>query len=510
MLKKIKEIIEKIENSKTPFHYFVLSFFFVTFLRTFLEYFSDIDVLHTKEGVPYAGGSLIDLSVLVHYVVSYVTLATLIILICHVSTKVNVLKISKVVLSGFIILISVPITDLIVSGGAGSNIAYIFIRDYQHLFSQYIVFGIDSLGIRIEIAIVLLGAFTYFRLKGVGSIKSFIFTFLLHTTLFICGIFPFLVEKFFNLIEVEYLYTPTLMTNLFLSSLFLAGIPLLYFANKKYFKIILKDIRPFRIFYFELMFFLGIILVPKTFSFILTADNLFSFIFIPISIVFAGLFSIITNNIEDYEIDKISNKERPLVKKEIDPVLYMKLGWLFLIVALIYSFASSFLAFFIITLWIGNYFLYSMPPFRLKRIPFFSKLIIAFNSLILIILGFVSVVGCSVSDIPKLSILVFLIVFTAVINFIDIKDYEGDKKEGIKTLPVLLGLKRSKILISIFFAVAYLFVVFLTKELITLILFFFLGCLQVYLINRRDYKEKYVFIIVLSSILYIIFEFLFS
>ncbi len=66
---------------------------------------------------------------------------------------------------------------------------------------------------------------------------------------------------------------------------------------------------------------------------------------------------------------------------------------------------------------------------------------IAFNSLILIILGFISIVGCSVSDIPKLSILIFLIVFTAVINFIDIKDYEGDKKEGIKNSSCFTGFK---------------------------------------------------------------------
>jgi len=501
MLEKFKEIIEKIENSKAPLHYFVLSFLFITVLRSFLEYFSDNDMLH-------GGGALIGLSEVAHYVISYIALASSIILIFYLATKVDVLKISKVILSGFAILISVPILDLILSGGKGYNIAYIFIKDFQSLFLKYITFGIDSPGIRIEIALVLLGSFLYFRLKRAGLIRSLIFVLLLHALLFFCGIFPFLIEKVFNLIGVGYLYTPVLMTNLFLIVLFLTGIPLLYFTNKKYFRILIKDIRPFRILHFELMFFLGIVLVPKTFDFVLTADNLFLFLFVPISIVFAGLFSIITNNLEDYEIDKISNTDRPLVKKEIDPLLYMKLGWLFLVLAMVYSFAAGFLAFFIIILWIGNYFLYSMPPFRLKRIPFFSKLIIAFNSLILIILGFVSVVGCSVSDIPKLSILVFLIVFTSTINFIDIKDYEGDKKAGIKTLPVLMGLKRSKILISIFFAIAYLFVCFLTKDLSTLIIFFILGCLQVYLINRKDYNEKYIFIIYLSSILYLITQYL--
>jgi len=248
----------------------------------------------------------------------------------------------------------------------------------------------------------------------------------------------------------------------------------------------------------------------KNYNFTLTTDNLFCFIFIPIAIVSAWIFSVITNNIQDVETDKISNKERPLIKESMDPVFYNRIAWLFFFLALIYAGFINFTAFFVILLFIGNYFLYSMPPFRLKRVPFFSKIFISLNSLILLMLGFVLISGISIENIPISNSLFFLILImlTAVINFIDIKDYEGDKKEGIKTLPVLMGLKRSKILISIFFAIAYLFVCFLTKDLSTLIIFFVLGCLQVYLINRKNYNEKYIFIIYLSSVLYLITQYL--
>jgi 4-hydroxybenzoate polyprenyltransferase len=394
--------------------------------------------------------------------------------------------------------------------------AYVYVADLNHLIFNYFTFFGTSFagatpGIRIEVVIFLIGAYLYLRLKKVSNCLSLFFTVFLYTVIFIYGTLPFFVERIFNFINVEYLYTPVLMTNFFLFFLFIFGIPALYIAYKRYFKLFIKDIRPFRIIYFISMFWLGIVFAqgfPGN-EFVLTANNIFIFLFVPISIVFAGLFSIVTNNLVDLEIDKISNQNRPLVKKEIDPDLYARLGWFFFLLTAVYSFAAGFLSFFIIMLWVGNYFLYSMPPFRIKRIPFFSKLPIAFNSLILIILGFVTVSGVDVSFLPKSSILLFLVIVTSVINFVDIKDYEGDKLAGIKTLPVLLGLRRSKVVISIFFAIHYLLVVFLAKDWITLILFFILGCFQVYLINRKDYKEKYVFIILLGSIFYIIVKLFF-
>ena len=232
MLKKIKEIIEKIENSKTPLRYFVLSFFFIITLRSFLECFSDDDRI--------MGGVSMDLSILIHYLVSYIFLATLIILIFYFTTKEDILKIFKVILSGFLILISVPIIDLMISGGKGFNIAYVFVENFSHLFLKYLtffgefVYGIGATpGIRIEIFFILLGSFVYFWLKKQTFIWSLFSTLLLYTVIFIYGVIPFFIERIFNFINIEYLYTPVLMTNFFLTVLFLTSIPLLYFVNKK-------------------------------------------------------------------------------------------------------------------------------------------------------------------------------------------------------------------------------------------------------------------------------------
>jgi len=102
----------------------------------------------------------------------------------------------------------------------------------------------------------------------------------------------------------------------------------------------------------------------------------------------------------------------------------------------------------------------------------------------------------NIKNIPIIIYPIFLIGFTLTINFIDIKDYRGDKKLGIKTLPVLMGPKKSKLLIGLFFFLGYVFIFYITQ----LILFIILAFLQFYLINKKSYKEKYIFIVYLLSL----------
>ncbi|MBR9691355.1 UbiA family prenyltransferase [Candidatus Woesearchaeota archaeon] len=485
-----KKIISNLENSKAPFIYFILTFLFAITLRTFLELFSDPD-----SGISYIP--------YLHYYSYWIALAMSLILLFYLITNIDIIKIAKVILPSFIIINLAPLLDLILSKGRGYDIAYTNTQTWHNLIFKFFTFfgnfkesGVTH-GMRIEIAIVLCISFIYFYIKNSNFLKSLINTLLVYTLIFISLATPLFVAKmFFSGANSVF---DLIMINFLLTIIFLTGIGIAYLKNEAFFQIIIKDIRFFRLIHYELMFILGIILGLKYNVFSLTNENIFYFIFIPISIVFAWIYSVMTNNIEDYEIDKISNKQRPLIKSRIDIQTYTKLSWFFLFIALFYAAMVNFKAFFIILLFIGNYFLYSMPPFRLKRIPFFSKLFISLNSLILIMLGFIIITG-SIQEFPKLIIAIFLIGFTAVINFIDIKDYEGDKKEGIKTLPVILGLKKSKFIIGLFFILTYLSVYFIVKESYMLIPLFVLGIIQFYLINKRDYKEWIVFTAYLSSL----------
>ena len=498
--KGIKEIIEKLENSKAPFLYFILTFFFAVLLRNFLEISPNFDAL--KRIMP-------------HYTLSYIASALILIILFHLATKEKIEKISRVILPCYLILISVPILDFIFSLGKGFTVGYMYPGrgGYDNMLLRFFTFfgpiethGI-TIGMRIEIALALIGCFIYFFIKKRSVIRSLIFSFFTYSLIFLFCSMPYVMRALLNISGLEYDYSDPLAINFYLLLIFIFSVWLFYLYNKTYFIAFFKDIRPFRILHFQLMFVLGVVLAKVTLPIMLqlTEETLFHYPFIMIAILFAALFTITTNNIVDYDIDKESNKERPLVSGTIPITHYKSISWIFLLLAVVYSSAVDFRTLFLILVVIGNYFLYSMPPLRLKRIPFFSKLLISINSFVFFFLGYGFASGTP--EIPVAIIVFFLVAFTAAINFIDIKDYEGDKKAGIKTLPTMLGLKKSKLIIGLFFLIAYIipaFIFNILRNIPFLTSSIIFGLTEFSLINRKNYNEKPVFIVYLSSIILLI------
>jgi 4-hydroxybenzoate polyprenyltransferase len=256
--------------------------------------------------------------------------------------------------------------------------------------------------------------------------------------------------------------------------------------------------------------FIGGIIIGKFSSFhfpvkqaIFSPEKFFPFVFTIFSIVMAWLFSVITNNIEDRNIDSVSNRERPSVTEKIPSEFYKTTGWIVLLLSVISAISANFSILFLIFLFMGNYFLYSMPPVRFKRVPFFSKIIPSINSFIILLTGYVFLCD-SLRFFPGEIIFFFLIFVTASMNFIDIKDYEGDKKGGIKTLPVLMGLEKSKILIGLFFLISYIAAYYLLDFPPYGYLLIIPGLIQFFLINRKNYSEEPLFIVYFITLILII------
>lgn len=501
IFKFAKNLIIYFEDSNSPIINIFLTFLFVVTLRIFLEAFSNnSDVL---------------VETLAHFYLLYTSLALDFVLLFYIITKVEILKLIKLIFPMFILLLIAPIMDLILSFGKGYKMTYLIPEVHNDLFLRYFTFfggladpntisrfaqiGVTP-GMKVEIALVLFGAMIYIYIKTKNKLKSFIGALLLYTILFIGSSAPYVVKFFSDISGFAPIYSDKIFFNIYLSTSLLVGLFLAFLANKKYFAILFRDIRPLRMVHFELMFVLGIVLGFPWMQMSLTAENIFYFLFIPISLVFAGLFSLMTNNIEDIQIDRISNKIRPLITAEISPELYRVIAGAFLLISLSFALAVSVITFYFVLLGIGNYFLYSMRPLRLKRIPIISKMIIALNSLVAVFLGFLLMTDGSLENFPVIYIFIFLFGFGSAINFIDIKDYKGDKKFGIQTLPVIMGLKQSKQLIGLFFIDAYLLSYFVVGQLFALIPLLLIGFTQYYLINKKIYKEKNVFGVYLISL----------
>ena len=483
-----RRIIHLLESAQIGFTNYILSFVGAITLRNFLEIFSD--------------RSLPSITRYAHYYCSYICASLSLIILFYFATKEKVGKIARVVLPFFLIVILAPLLDLALSGGKGYNMSYLLPGFHQNLFLRFITFfgHFDKLGVtpgmKIEISLALSFSFIYFFVKTGKWLKSLLFSIFMYSLIFFYCIIPFFAKTIMQFFRLEYVYSDMLMRNIYFLLLFILGAWMFYLYNRAYFTAIVKDMRILRILHFELMFVLGYVFARR--QVYLTAGLLWTWFFISAAIFFAGLFSLATNNLADCDIDKVSNKTRPLVSQRISRQDYTRLSWIFLAAAIFYSSAANFMALFITLLLIGNYFLYSMPPLRLKRIPFFSKLFISLNSLALFILGYYLSTGNL--WVPDRAIVFFLLYFTPAINFIDIKDYEGDKLNGIRTFPVILGLRLSKFIIGIFFLLSYFAIGAIAPGSRLLVFSAIFGLLMFLLINRKNYSEKPVLIAYLLSL----------
>ncbi|MEK7575909.1 MAG: UbiA family prenyltransferase [Patescibacteria group bacterium] len=534
----LKKWLQKIENSQISFWQIFFLIYVASFFRNFLENYAN------SYGEGFMTG-IIDTFFHFPLWFSAVFLSSFILL--KIITKEKIEKISRLgAFFSFIILIP-PIADLLLNN---KNIYSFGTGSVEQLIKSFIYFWGDNpgvkfgWGIKIEVAIVLLSVGYYIFLKtkkigrsliGIIILYSIIYSFtILPTFVFavkntlsnnpqeisVTSIYNFFykqepsisttnyrsfisdLSKFKPLAkqDTEKNFSITLSIILLLIDAMLLSWCFFFYDSKKLFSS-LKNFRYLRIVYYYSLIFIGMILGIKLGK--LDNQTIFGSLFDIVSLVslfsaflFAWLFAVWENDEEDIGIDEISNKNRPLVKKEISTNEWKSIKYLFLFFSLNFAFLSGFYTFIFILIFMAIYHIYSAQPLRLKRFMIISSLLIAINALLAVLAGFFFTVGTeNLNVFPfKYALCIIGVVFL-VENVKNLKDIEGDKKYGIKTLPVILGEKKSKLLIGTFFffsmiLVSFVFFLniwtFFTAGLFGLILFL--------LINKEKFEEKYIFL----------------
>ncbi|MEI8360979.1 MAG: UbiA family prenyltransferase [bacterium] len=497
----IRKIIEKfdglivyIESERTPLIYFFSSFFFIAAIRLLFEQFSG-------EGVYY------DYDKFFHYALAFLFGALFVTFFLVEFLKLDIIKTLKVVFFAFGVIIFPPIIDLIVSFGKGYPIMYAPLTEWSEwpyyiltFFGHFTGEGVTP-GIRIEVAIILVGLFFY--LKNKTSYKLAIFgvagVYVFFTLWFAA---TFLINKYLSFFNFSLDYPDNFLTQIFLIGDILLILPLLLRLNYKRFVLYLQEMSWLRVVHYIFSVFFGVILA-MTVSGTGFKVNLPSLILAIFALVLAAYFVVVINNIFDQEIDRISNQERALVGRKVSEAEYKKLILPLFAGSLFVSAISSVHTIFFVLLFIGFYYIYSAPPYRIKRYFLVSKMIISFNSLLMVMLGFL-LSGQLLDAFPVEIVVFYLLIVTIVVNFIDLKDYEGDKAAGIKTLPIVVGLKKSKIIISLSFFVAYASAYFVLRlDFIFLIPIALVAILQIYFVMREPYRERPVFLTYLAAMLLI-------
>jgi len=496
VIKLAERYITFVEDSRVQFKYFMLTFLTFVTLRNFLEIFSD------KSKV-----SIISFEGHLHFYLSYICMALTMMLLFHLATGEKIAKIARLILFSFFFVLSAPIFDLIISLGQGYDIAYLMPQEPGRLLLRYLTLGGSfteggvTIGLKLEGILVLLASFFYFRAKRLGSLKSLLFVLAIYTLVFTYAITPLVLQALLGAFGLVGRLTDSMLyAKFYLILIFAQFLMLAWKWNRRYCISILKDIRPLRQLHSQLMFALGAALGP---GLDWRQDTGFDLALIVISIACACLFVIIANNLEDQKRDRSLNKARPLSIGSIRRDDYQLTGRGAGLAALAYAGAVSYYTSFTLLLCMGLYSLYSMPPLRVKRIPVLSKLPIALSSLACVIMGYV-IAGGEIVEFPPLIILWFLVCFTAALNLIDIKDYEEDKRAGVRTLTVLWGPKRSKPIIGLVLLVAYVTAPLAFGQPLLLLPATVLGLAQYWLVNRRGYQERAALYLYLFSILFLI------
>ncbi|MCC7160771.1 UbiA family prenyltransferase [Candidatus Nomurabacteria bacterium] len=534
-----EEIINKIENIQLSFWSTISLIYIAIFFRTFLENFANTSNLNHMTGF---------VDTFLGYPAWFSIIFLAVFIIARILTKEEITKVSKVVAVFSFIVMVPPIVDLILN--KGNPIPYIFISgNYSELLKSFFTYfggGDLGIGIRTEVAVVLtgFGFYIFNKTKNVGH--TIIGIFLLYSTIFVALIFPTLVLSLKNTISNEYqvinksntidfyfkkepvksvteertflidtvidknFYSPlaqrilnmysTTFAIIFLAiNAILMGWYLFLYSSKKFFAVF-RNFRYLRIVHYFLMIsvgiYLGVTLTGR--SPVGSIFDLFSFVSLFLAILFAWLFAVWENDEVDIEIDRISNQERPLVKE--DSLFSLKewqdIKYLFLTYSLGFAFLSGLYSLVFVLLFIFVYHIYSTPPLKLKRFIGISSLLIAINALLAVWMGFFLSAGTEkLSAFPGKYTFAILLIFLLVENVKNIKDIEGDKKEGIKTIPVIFGEKKGKMIIGCCLFLAAILVPFIFYfSIYTLLLGIFFGIMLFRLTNRKEFKENYIFI----------------
>jgi geranylgeranylglycerol-phosphate geranylgeranyltransferase len=168
------------------------------------------------------------------------------------------------------------------------------------------------------------------------------------------------------------------------------------------------------------------------------------------------------NQIYDLEIDRINKPRRPLPSGR----LTLHQAWVFTMVAYISALALAWLVapggrhecFWIVLVATLVTVLYSVPPFRTKRLGIWANLTIAIPRGVLLKVAGWSAVKTIFGLEPWFIGAIFGLFLLGASTTKDFADMEGDARGGCRTLPIIYGVRRAAWMISPSFVLPFLLI----------------------------------------------------
>ncbi len=187
---------ERIENIPVPFPRFIVLFFALLGIRLCLEFFSS-QRLYTTDDVIHIGLWF-----------AFVVLAFMSLL--QMATGVAMIRTARLAIVCYVFSWSAPIIDLLVHRGIPARMNYISINSWSDFAQAYFTFGGPSLmrgatlGIRIEIACLVIACFLYVHGKRGSVWRAALAALAIYSMLFATGAIPYLLGLLVGAMHLQY------------------------------------------------------------------------------------------------------------------------------------------------------------------------------------------------------------------------------------------------------------------------------------------------------------------
>ena len=507
-MEKIKRLIRYCEEGNLSFGLWIAAALAIIFIRDSIESLVSARAFPTFTFFHF-----------LHVPVFFLTALISIIVLLKLLTKEDILKVSRISLIFFAIIIFPVALDFIVILVSGASISYEYISENVgeaalNFFNPFFKIPGIPYSLRLEIFIICVLSFSYVFLKTHKISLSGLAAFLVFGLCALYGALPGLVVAgFINSVSLlsriphSFLRGRIIQGTLDESAVVIIELIFALFATAAWFrlydarkfKVVLKDFRWLRYLCCFILLGLGLVLHLRA------AREIDVFILVKIlgmcaALFFAVRFAALLNDIFDVDCDALTNRERPLISGIIAKSEYLKVGALYLAFSLLFAVWVSATCFMIILFFSGIYFLYSAPPLRLKRFFIFSSLVTGIQAVLIFLLGRISLAQTNTTVLlyPPLLWLVFSTFFLSS-NIKDLKDIEGDRRSGVYSLPVIFGERLGRKIVAFLVFLSYLLVPFFLYgffyELRVFALSLLFGVVNYLYIRKAASREKPVFLL---------------
>ncbi len=518
----MKKIIEKVdlffchlEETPISFGLWIATFFGIVVVRDFLE-----------SALSFQSVSLMNAFHLLHFPIFFLSLFLSIILLLHFFSRECVLKISRMAIFFFPVILLPIFVDFLLQCVRPQSVLYVYVeKDLWWHFLNFFYFLVDNpsipYGIRTEIAFIIITSFIYIYVKKKNCLRAALGSFCIYCACFLAISLPAIIGKIhgvlafhvpalnlgnvtmlLNSIHSDMALRLVSITQLIFLSLFLGIWYWRYDAQK--FQALLLNIRITRCVHYFLLMIFG--LLVHRFFYIDTQINT-SIIRLSgafLSLFFAFQFSIVTNDIIDIKIDRISNRDRPLVRQIFSLSEYWVISFVYFSLSLLFAFQTSDAVFMLVIVFIVFYFLYSIPPLHLKRFLFGSCIVIGAEALIAVLIGYVLRQSNPVTlhvPFPEIFFGIFLVFFLSS-SVKDLKDVSGDQNVGIMTLPILFGKDKANHVVGILALLGYVLLPISLYRVFSILTFvfvlvtsLFVGGVNFFYMKKGKVEEDAIFVL---------------